>query len=148
MARAVPSPLHCPLNMFDYTDERGITQMKERDPLTERIIGCCFKVHNELGPGFKEKIYQNALKLVLEEEGLKYETEKVFEVNIHKKKLGNLKLDLIVEDKVIVELKAVVGYLPDVFKHQVLSYLKVSGLRVGLLVNFGNKSCQVKRFIY
>jgi len=128
---------------------RRITQIKrEITQITERIIGCCFKVHNELGPGFKERIYHNALKLFLEEEGLKYKTEKVFDVNINGKKVGSLKLDLIVENKVIVELKAVVGYVPDVFKYQVLSYLKVSGLDVGLLVNFGNKSCQIKRFIY
>ncbi|MEA3485798.1 MAG: GxxExxY protein [Candidatus Aerophobetes bacterium] len=126
-----------------------ITQInREITQITEQIIGCCFKVHSELGPGFKEKIYHNALKIVLEEEELKYKTEKVFNVNINGKKVGSLKLDLIVEDKVIVEVKAVVGYVPDVFKYQVLSYLKVSGLHVGLLVNFGNKSCQIKRFIY
>ena len=114
----------------------------------EKIINCCFKVHNELGPGFKEKIYHNALKVFLDEEGLKHETEKAFEVNIKGEKVGNLKLDLIVENKVVVELKAIVGYIPEVFKYQILSYLKVSKLNVGLLINFGNKSCQVKRFIY
>lgn len=61
--------------------------MKDKDLLTEKIINCCFKVHNELGPGFKERIYRNALKLFLDEDGLKYETEKVFEVNIKGKKL-------------------------------------------------------------
>ena len=122
--------------------------MEDKDLLTEKIINCCFKVHNELGPGFKERIYHNALKLFLNEEGLKYETEKAFEVNIKGKKVGSLKLDLIVENKVVVELKAIVGYIPEVFKYQILSYLKVSKLNVGLLINFGNKSCQVKRFIY
>jgi len=122
--------------------------MKDNDSLTEKIINCCFKVHNELGPGFKERIYHNALELFLDEDGLKYETEKVFEVNIKGEKVGNLKLDLIVEDQVVVELKAVVGYIPEVFKYQILSYLKVSRLNIGLLINFGNKSCQVKRFIY
>ena len=122
--------------------------MEDRDLLTEKIINCCFKVHNELGPGFKERIYHNALKLFLDEEGLKYETEKTFEVNIKGEKVGNLKLDLIIENKVVVELKAIVGYIPEVFKYQILSYLKVSKLNVGLLINFGNKSCQVKRFIF
>ena len=122
--------------------------MEDKDLLTEKIINCCFKVHNELGPGFKERIYHNALKLFLDEKGLKYETEKAFEVNIKGEKVGNLKLDLIVENKVVVELKAIVGYIPEVFKYQILSYLKVSKLNVGLLINFGNKSCQVKRFIY
>jgi len=122
--------------------------MEDKDLLTEKIINCCFKVHSELGPGFKERIYHNALKLFLDEEGLKYETEKAFEVNVKGKKVGNLKLDLIVENKVVVELKAIIGYIPEVFKYQILSYLKVSKLNVGLLINFGNKSCQIKRFIY
>ena len=122
--------------------------MENKDLLTEKIINCCFKVHNELGPGFKERIYHNALNLFLDKEGLKYETEKAFEVNIKGEKVGNLKLDLIIENKVVVELKAIVGYIPEVFKYQILSYLKVSKLNVGLLINFGNKSCQVKRFIY
>ena len=122
--------------------------MEGKDLLTEKIINCCFKVHNELGPGFKERIYHNALKLFLDEEGLKYETEKAFEVNVKGERVGSFKLDLIIEDKVIVELKAVTGYIPEVFKYQLLSYLKVSDLHIGLLINFGNKSCQVKRFVH
>ena len=121
--------------------------MEERDPLTGKIIACCFKVHSELGPGFIERIYHNALKLVLEDKGLKYETEKEFIVYFQDKKIGSLKLDLIVEGKVIVEVKSLTGNMPDVFKYQLLSYLKVSNLRVGLLINFGNKSCQVKRYM-
>ena len=54
--------------------------MKERDQLTERIIGCCFKVHKDLGPGFNEKIYPNALMQLLDQKGIKYQTEKEFEV--------------------------------------------------------------------
>jgi len=64
------------------------------------------------------------------------------------KRVGSLKLDLIVEGKVIIEVKALTGNIPDVFKYQLLSYLKVSNLHVGLLVNFGNKSCQIKRFMF
>ena len=122
--------------------------MQERDPLTEKIIACCFKVHSELGPGFNEKIYQNALKITLKEVELKYETEKEFTVYFKNKKIGHLRLDLIVENKVIVEIKALTGNIPEVFKYQVLSYLKVSNLHTGLLVNFGNKSCQVKRLMF
>ncbi len=103
------------------------TQMKVKgkDSLTERIIACCFKVHSELGPGFKEKIYQNALKLALEEADLKYDTEKEFPVFFQDKKIGSPRLDLIIQDKVIVEIKALTGNIPDVFKYQLLSYLKV-----------------------
>lgn len=120
----------------------------ERDPLTERIIGCCFKVHTELGPGFNEKIYQNALKLLLSEEGLLYKTEKEYEVPFMHKRVGKFRADLVVEDKVIVEIKSLNGKVPTIFQSQLLSYLKASGLQTGLLVNFGNKSCQVKRLIY
>lgn len=122
--------------------------IEEKDPLTERIIACCFKVHSELGPGFNERLYLNALKLALKEENLCYETEKEFEVFFQNKKIGILRVDLIVERKAIVEIKALNGNMPDVFRNQVLSYLKATNLKVGLLVNFGNKSCQVKRLAF
>ncbi len=121
--------------------------MENIDPLTERMIACCFKAHSELGPGFNEKIYHNALKLALTEADLKYDTEEQFGVFFQGTKVGSLKLDLIVQDKVIVEVKAIVGNIPDVFKYQILSYLKVAKLGVGLFVNFGTKSCQIKRFM-
>ena len=119
---------------------------KAKDPLTEKIIACCFKVHNELGPGFAEKIYHKALMITFENAGLTYEAEKTFDVFFQEKKGGAFRLDLLVEGKVIVELKALTGNVPEVFKYQVLSYLKASGLHVGLLINFGNKSCHIKRF--
>ena len=122
--------------------------MKEKDPLTERIIGCCFRVHTELGPGFNEKIYHNALTLYFKKEGLVYETEKEYEVFFMDKRVGKFRADLVVDGKVIVEIKSLAGKAPVIFEPQLLSYLKASGLRVGLLVNFGNKSCQVKRFIF
>ncbi len=121
--------------------------MEERDPITEKIIACCFKVHSELGPGFSEKVYHNALKLALEGKRLRYETEKEFIVYFQDKKVGSLKVDLIVECQVIIEVKSLAANIPDVFKYQVLSYLKATNLHVGLLVNFGNKSCQIKRFM-
>ena len=119
---------------------------KGRDPLTERIIACCFRVHNELGPGFAERIYHKALMIAFEDDGLAYEAEKTFEVFFQNKKVGSFRLDLLVESKVIVEIKALTGNVPEVFKYQVLSYLQASGLHVGLLINFGNKSCHIKRF--
>lgn len=121
--------------------------MDVRDQLTEKIIACCFKVHSELGPGFNEKIYHNALILALKGAGLRYKTEEEYKVYFQDKNIGHLKLDLIIEDKVVLEVKSLVGNIPDVFKYQVLSYLKVSSLHVGLLINFGNKSCQIKRFM-
>ena len=122
--------------------------MKINDTLTERIIGCCLNVHRELGPGFNEKIYHNALKLSLEQAGLFYQTEKEFDVYYQKRQVGNFRVDLVVENKIIVEIKSLAGNTPAIFASQLLSYLKVSKLHTGLLVNFGNKSCQIKRFVF
>ena len=121
---------------------------KYKNPLTEKIIGCCFKVHRELGPGFHEKIYHNALKLALREMDLTYQTEKLFKVFYQDVSVGSFKADLMVEDKVIVELKSLTGNIPNIFESQVLSYLKAPGLKIGLLENFGNRKCQIKRLIY
>ena len=121
-----------------------MTQINNHDPLTEKIIACCFKVHNELGPGFTEKIYQRALILALKEKSLAYVMEREFEVFFQEKKVGALRLDLIIDDKVIVEVKALVGNLPEVFKYQILSYLRISRIQVGLLVNFGSATKVVR----
>jgi GxxExxY protein len=120
----------------------------KNDPLTEKIIGACFNVHKALGPGLKEKIYQNALEIALGDVSLNCSTEKDYVVKFKDKRVGNLRIDLIVEDKVILEVKAIVGPIPKLFENQILSYLKISGIKVGLLVNFGEKSCQIKRFVY
>jgi GxxExxY protein len=121
--------------------------IKDKDPLTERIIGCAYKVHSELGPGFNEGIYHNALEVALEENELKYQTEKSFNISFQGKHIGRLRIDLIVEDRVVIEVKALTGNIPTVYELQVLSYLKASGYKVGLLINFGNKSCQVRRLM-
>lgn len=121
--------------------------IEERDPLTEKIIACAYKVHSQLGPGFNEIIYHNALKIALEESNLEYQTEKSFNIVFQGKYIGKLRLDLIIEEKVVTEIKALSGNLPKVFERQILSYLKASGYKVGLLINFGNTSCQVRRLM-
>jgi GxxExxY protein len=118
---------------------------ENRDPRTESIIACCFKVHNELGPGFPERIYHRALIEVFKEEGIKYESEKELEVTFRGKKIGKFRCDLLVDGQVIVELKAVTGVMPVLFHHQVLAYLKAASVKTGLLINSGNKSCDLKR---
>ena len=128
--------------------KKQITEIRNRDSLTERIIACAYKVHSELGPGFNEGIYHNALKIALEDQRLKYQTEKNFNVLFRGQDIGRLRLDLIIEDKVIVEIKALTGSIPIVFELQVLSYLKASGYKIGLLINFGNKSCQIRRLMF
>jgi GxxExxY protein len=122
--------------------------MGETDSITESIIGCCFEIHREIGPGFNEKIYHNALKLLFEQKGLGYETEREFELFYLGKKVGSFRADLIVENQVIVEIKSLAGNIPMIFEHQLISYLKASELHVGLLINFGNKSCQIKRVVF
>jgi GxxExxY protein len=119
--------------------------MYENDLLTEKIIGLCFKIHSELGPGFPERIYQNALKILLDEENIHYKLEKEYEVIFHNRKAGKFRCDLIIEQKVIVELKSVESYMPKLFENQVLAYMKVTGIKTGLLINFGGKSCNVRR---
>jgi GxxExxY protein len=117
----------------------------ERDALTEKIIGWCFEVHRFLGPGFNEKIYAKALQYQLKIENLSFVAEKEFKVIFKDQFVGNFRCDLFVENSVIVELKSVTGHIPALFKSQLLSYLKASTIKTGLLINFGNPSCEVKR---
>ena len=120
---------------------------EERDPLTEKIIAACFRVHNDLGPGFVEKIYVKALRLALETDGIHYEAEKEYCVSFDKQKVGKFRVDFLIEKQVILELKAIEGRLPKIFESQVVSYLKAADLTVGLLVNFGNRRCAIRRLI-
>ncbi|SHN35243.1 GxxExxY protein [Mucilaginibacter sp. OK098] len=117
----------------------------EHDELTQKIIGCCFEVHRLLGPGFVEKIYAKALEHQLKLENLSFVAEKEFNVIFKDQFVGKFRCDIFVEGKVIVELKSVTGYIPNLFKGQLLSYLKASKIKTGLLINFGNASCEVKR---
>ena len=112
--------------------------------LTRSIIGCAFEVINELGDGFLESVYENALMVALEEAGHSVESQKAIDVNFRGRVIGNFYADLIVEDKVIVELKAVSNLAPE-HSAQVINYLNATGFRVGLLINFGNPKLQYKR---
>lgn len=104
--------------------------------LTYKIIGILYKVHTDLGCGFPEKIYQRSIEIELKKRNIPYETEKQFEVRYDGVKVGYFRPDLVIDDKVIVELKAV-ERLPKVFREQLISQLKASPHEVGLLVNFG-----------
>jgi GxxExxY protein len=117
----------------------------DHDPLTEKIIGCCFEVHRMIGPGFVEKVYANALQHQLKLENFNFVAEKEFNVVFKNQPVGKFRCDLFIENAVILELKAVTGYLPKIFQVQLLSYLKASKIKTGLLINFGNPSCEVKR---
>ena len=119
--------------------------ISSNDPLTYRIISCCYEVHKELGPGYLEKIYSKALIIQLESEGLRFECEKEFQVYFKGQYIGTFRCDFFIEGKVILEIKAITGIQPKLFQTQLLSYLKASKSKTGLLVNFGNASCEVKR---
>ena len=104
--------------------------------ISEKIVGAAIEVHKELGPGLMESIYQKCLTFELRESGLKVEAEVEVPVRYKGTEIeGGFRLDLLVEDKVILELKAVERVLP-VYSAQLLSYLKLCGLKLGLLINF------------
>lgn len=116
----------------------------EHTDVTETILGCCFEVINTLGTGFLEKIYRNALLIAMVDKGLKVTSERGFEVSFRGRKIGIFIPDLIIEDTVIVELK-VVEHLLGEHQAQLINYLAVTDIRVGLLVNFGKKKLEYKR---
>jgi GxxExxY protein len=107
--------------------------------LTERIIGTFFAVYNELGYGFLESIYENALCVALCEAGLEVSRQVPFVVDFHGQVVGEYRADLIVAHRVIVEVKAITALAP-AQEAQLLNYLKASGIAVGLLLNFGPKA--------
>lgn len=115
------------------------------DPLTYKVISCCYEVHRELGPGYLEKIYSRSLMIQLASQGLSFECEREFNVYFKGNFVGKFRCDFYIEGKVILEIKAVTGIQPKLFQTQLLSYLKASKSKTGLLVNFGNASCEVKR---
>jgi len=112
-----------------------------------KIIGCCMEVHNELGCGFLEPVYQEALSVVLLENKIPFVKEKVLDIEFRGRILNKKYIaDFICFDEVIVELKAVEGLLPE-HTAQVLNYLKATGKKLGLLINFGSPKLQYKRVI-
>ena len=115
----------------------------EYDDLTGKIIKAAYKVHNVLGKGFLEKVYQNAMFIELTDMGLSVEMEMPLEVYYKNHKVGFFYADLIVEDEIIIELKAVEN-LVKIHEVQLVNYLNATEIDVGLLINFGDK-VDVKR---
>jgi GxxExxY protein len=114
--------------------------------ITEQVIGSAFEVHNTLGPGFLESIYEEALCYELQVRGLRVDRQVHIPIYYKKFEVGNHVLDLIVNDKVIVELKAI-SETTDVHQAIVLSYLAATKLSVALLINFGQASVKYKRLV-
>jgi GxxExxY protein len=113
------------------------------DEITEKIIGCAFEVHNRLGPGFLEKVYENALCIELRKAGLTAKQQEPIKVYYDGLVVGDYVADLLVEDRIIVELKAVLA-LTKAHELQLVNYLSATIIDTGLLLNFSS-SVQVRR---
>jgi GxxExxY protein len=114
--------------------------------ITERIIGCAYAVANTLGPGFLEKVYENALAYELRQAGLNVEQQKPIPVKYKGIVVGDYIADLLIDGCVLVELKAVKN-LDESHLAQGINYLRATGLKICLLLNFGNPKLQIKRLV-
>lgn len=115
-----------------------------KQDITEKIIKAAFIVHNSLGPGFVEKVYENALAKELHAMGVVVEQQKSLKVLYGGESVGIFSADLLVDQSVIVEVKAV-RVLQESYGEKLIHYLKSSNLPVGLLLNFGTPSVQIRR---
>lgn len=114
--------------------------------LSYKIVQAAYEVFNGLGPGFLEKIYQEAMVLVLRKNGRKVEVQKSVPIIFLEKQIGVHVLDIVVDGRIILELKAVSEIAP-IHKQQALSYLKATGLPLALIINFGAHRLQVTRVV-
>lgn len=115
-----------------------------KDDLTFKIIGCAMKVHSTLGNGFQEVIYQRALKIEMEKQGLSFVREMEMEIFYEGIQIGTRRVDFFVEDRIMVEIKALIR-LEEVHLAQAMNYCQAYKLPIGLLINFGAKSLEYKR---
>ncbi len=116
------------------------------EELSYKIIGCCMNVHSEIGPGLLEQCYHNALYFSLKENGLAVGYNVPFNVSYHGNVVGEYFADLVVEGKIIIELKSV-KQLTETHTSQLLNYLHIAGCRLGLLVNFQGSALEWKRLV-
>ena len=123
-------------------DRRSDLQYGE---ITEKIIGCAFEIINELGTGFLESVYEKALSIALHDKGFRVQCQYPLHVHFRQRIVGEFYADLVVEGKIIVELKAAKAIAPE-HQAQIINYLKATGIEVGLLIHFGNPKLKYKRF--
>ena len=116
----------------------------EENKITEKIIGCAYTVSNTLGAGFLEKVYENALALEIRSIGLNVQQQAAIQIKYKGTVVGDYLADLLVEDRIILELKAV-KQLDSIHLAQTLNYLKAANMKLGLLINFGQPRIQIKR---
>ena len=133
------------------TDETQIKEVGEKDfslqPVTQQLIGAAFEVHNVLGFGFLEKVYQRALQVELQTRGVKAELEPKIQVQFKGVVVGDYAADLLVADKVVVELKTDAVYQAT-HEAQLLNELRGTGIRLGYLINFGRERVEYKRMVF
>jgi GxxExxY protein len=121
-----------------------INEQYKYSALTEKIIGCAIEVHKILGNGFQEVIYQRALEMEMNFQGLKFSREFEMPIFYKNNRIGTRRVDFLVENIISVEIKAVIQ-LEDVHLAQAINYLEAYNLEIGLLINFGSKSLTFKR---
>jgi GxxExxY protein len=126
--------------------KKGVDVVDKNDEFTEAIIACAYKVSNTLGCGFLEKVYENALAYELRNQGYSVSQQYPIHVRYDGVVVGDYVADLIVSDRVIIEIKAV-NDLNQVHTAQALNYLKATGIHVALLFNFGKPKIEVRRFV-
>ncbi len=117
-----------------------------KSDITEKIIKCAFKVHNGLGNGFQELVYQRALAHEFREEGLLFEREKEMTIYYADTEIGRRRVDFLVDEDIMVELKAVTE-LERVHTAQAINYIEAYNVKLALLINFGSRRVEIRRFI-
>ncbi len=120
----------------------------DTDQLTQRIIGCAIDVHQELGPGLLESIYESAMAVELDFQKMGFRQQVIVPIQYRGRLIGEHRIDLIVENTVVVELKSVERF-DRVFEAQILTYLRLTNLKTGLLINFNSRMLHegIKRFV-
>jgi GxxExxY protein len=121
---------------------------EQDDPLTRKIIACAIEVHKRLGPGLLEKLYKEAMVIEMECDGLKVQKNVKLPVEYKGQPIGDYFIDILAENTVILELQSVERH-DSVFEAQILSYMRLTGKKVGLLINFNSKWVKdgIKRFV-
>ena len=121
--------------------------MSQGKLISEQVISCAFEVSNTLGAGFVEKVYENALCVELNKAGIPFCRQQRYGIRYKNENIGNYIADIVVTEKLLIELKALSALNRD-HEAQVMNYLKASGLRVGLLINFGTARIGMKRIVW
>jgi len=121
--------------------------MVQEMTISEKVINCAFEVSNKLGAGFLESVYENALCLELTHQGIKFEQQKAVNVHYRESVVGNYIADLLVENKLLIELKAASQFTKQ-HEAQLMNYLRATDISVGLLLNFGTSRLGIRRIVW